>query len=138
MSALLKFNLFLLEVVDVGALGSHSLEVNISRNSASGDLGELSVNIEGEGAKLADIDRLSLAEVVVEVGDKSSPDDHHLNLKVRMSEFIMCYQIISLNTYLGFGFEGFLVRIGSLGGAVMFARVLVSILENPKHKNDII
>jgi hypothetical protein len=55
-SALLKFNLFLLEVVDVGALGSYSLEVNISRNSASGDLGELSINIKGEGAKLADID----------------------------------------------------------------------------------
>lgn len=45
-----------LEVVDVGALGSYSLEVNISRNSASGDLGELSINIKGEGAKLADID----------------------------------------------------------------------------------
>lgn len=55
MSALLKFNLFLLEVVDVGALSSYSLEVNISRNSASGDLGEFGVNIEGECAKLADI-----------------------------------------------------------------------------------
>jgi hypothetical protein len=39
-----------------------------------------------------------------------------------------------LNTYLCFGFEGFLVRVGSLGGAVMFTRVLVSILENPKNK----
>jgi hypothetical protein len=65
-------------VVDVLALGTLLANSNIGVNFAAGDLGEFSYNVECEGAEVADVHGLSLAKIVVKVGDKGFPYDKHL------------------------------------------------------------
>lgn len=60
------------------AFGTLVYNINIGVDFAAGDLGEFGFNVKGESAEVADVDGLSLAEVVVEVGDKGFPDDKHL------------------------------------------------------------
>lgn len=60
------------------ALGLLGAEVRVWVDDALRDLGQLGVNVEREGAELADVDALALAQVVVEVGYQSSPHDEHL------------------------------------------------------------
>ena len=65
-------------MVDVLAL--HTLGSNVSAgiNHTLGDVGQVSLNVESEGAELADVHALTSAEVVVEVGHEGAPDDEHL------------------------------------------------------------
>jgi len=65
-------------MMDVSTLGSNGLKVNGGADLTARDLGEFRLNIKGEGTKLADVDTLTLAEVVVKIGDKSSPNNEHL------------------------------------------------------------
>jgi hypothetical protein len=76
-------NLCLLKVVNVLALSSLGLVVNVGAHSAVAHLGQLSVNVEGKGAELAYIDRVALAEVLVEVGYETAPNDQHLKSCVK-------------------------------------------------------
>lgn len=61
-------------------LSLHSLGVNIilEANLAIADLGQLGVNIESKGSKFADVNRVTAAEGVVQVGNETSPNDQHL------------------------------------------------------------
>lgn len=98
-----------LGMMDVSTLGSNGLKVNGGADLTARDLGEFRLNIKGEGTKLADVDTLTLAEIVVKIGDKSSPNNEHLGLRL--------YWL--------------LVGVGPLGGSVVLSGVLGSILENP-------
>ena len=49
-----------------------------------GDLGQLCVNIESEGTELLDVDRVALAELLVDIGHETSPDDEHLKIRVTL------------------------------------------------------
>ena len=67
----------------MGVLAGGTLRVHIgvSRDLASGNLWQLSLDVEGEGTKLLDIDTLASTELVVQVGDEGPPDDLHLRNK---------------------------------------------------------
>jgi hypothetical protein len=102
------------KVVNMFALRSLGLVINIGVDSAVVNLGQFSVDIESEGAELADIDGVATTECLVKVGDETTPDDQHLR----------------------FGFKRLLVSACTLSGIVVLSRVLVSILKNPlKHKS---
>ena len=60
------------------ALGTLTGDIDVGVDIAAGDLGQLSVNVEGESTEAADVNGLALAEVAVEVGDEGFPDDKHL------------------------------------------------------------
>lgn len=60
-----------LEVVDMLALLDLRTHVLVDINlTATGDLGKLSSNIEGEGTELADVDATAGSHVVVQVLDE--------------------------------------------------------------------
>jgi len=68
--------------MNVLALGLLSAEVRVRVDDALRDLGQLGVNVEREGAELADVDALALAQVVVQVGYQSSPHNEHLHDRI--------------------------------------------------------
>ena len=70
-------------MMNVLALSSVSLEINIGAHSASANLGQLCINIESESTELADVNGVALAEVLVEVSHKAAPDDQHLQSRVK-------------------------------------------------------
>jgi len=55
------------------------MEVSSRINSLVGDVGKVSLNIKGEGSELSNVNTLTCTEVVVKIGNKGSPNDHHLN-----------------------------------------------------------
>ena len=65
--------------MDVLALGSLGVNVDLHADLAGADLGELSVNVEGEGSKLFNVDGVATAESVVQIGNKTTPDNQHLS-----------------------------------------------------------
>ncbi len=60
------------------ALGPLRLQVDGGADHAGGNLGQLCLDVESEGSELADVDTLASPQVVVEIGDETSPDDKHL------------------------------------------------------------
>ena len=59
---------------------SAALEVNTHVDLSLGNLGQLSINVEGKCTKFTNVDGVALAKSVIEVGDESSPDDKHLTV----------------------------------------------------------
>lgn len=76
--------------------------------AANGDLRELSVDVEGEGTKLADVDAFSACELFVEVRIEGLPDDQHLS----------------------FGLEGLLVSVGANSWVVVLTREVTRLFES--------
>ena len=60
------------------SLGSLSKDIDFGVNFAARDLGQLRLDVEGEGSEVAEVDGPAGAEVMVEVGHEGSPDDEHL------------------------------------------------------------
>ena len=102
----------LLQVVDVSAFSPSLVEVlhagPLSKDGVS-DLGQLSVNIESKSSESLDVDTPSGAQLLIQVGYEAPPNDEHLS----------------------FGLERLLVSDSPLSGSVVFARIVVTILEDP-------
>jgi hypothetical protein len=65
-----------MNILALSSLVCHVLvDVNLT---AHGDLGEFGVDIEGEGAELADVNGSASTHLVIHVLDEGSPDDEHL------------------------------------------------------------
>jgi len=97
-------------VVNVLSLGSSLIQFDFGLTEFSvADLRQLGGNVKGECTELLNVHALALAELLVKVSNEAAPHDYHLS----------------------FGFKGLLEGVGALGGAVVKARVLVTVLENP-------
>ena len=68
--------------MDVFAGSALRCHVRIGCDLAGGDVGEVGLDVEGESTELLDVDRLASTELIVEIGDQSSPDDLHLRNKM--------------------------------------------------------
>ena len=72
-----------LDVVDVLTLQEMSSTIDRRREVPSSDLRQLSLHVEGESAKLLDVDGFSSANVAVNILTQSLPDDHVLSLRLQ-------------------------------------------------------
>jgi hypothetical protein len=63
-------------VLAISSLGGH-IGVNVDL-AAHGNLGELSLDIKGEGTEFADVNGSSGTELVIHVLDEGSPDNEAL------------------------------------------------------------
>ena len=68
--------------MDVFAGGALCVHVRIGMDLTASDVGEVGLDVKGESTELLDVDRLASTELVVQVGDQSSPDDLHLSNKM--------------------------------------------------------
>ena len=64
--------------VDILADSSVHSKVTCWWNLSCGNSWQVSGDVKGEASKLADVHTLSLAEIVVKIGNHGSPDDQHL------------------------------------------------------------
>ena len=61
------------------ALGSLGMDIVVDVDAAAiRDFGELGLNVVNKGTKLADVDAATFLELVVQVGDESTPHNEHL------------------------------------------------------------
>lgn len=95
--------------VNVLALSTLGENVGFRVDLATGNLRELSGDIKGESTEVADVDRLALTKVLIEVSSKSFPDNKHLSLLLNR----------------------FLVAVGAFSGSVVHARESGTLSDNP-------
>ena len=98
-----------LQVMHILSFHSHSCKINLRADTSSRNLGQLSCHVEGEGTELLDVDTSAGSDVVAEVLAQRLPNNEHLSL----------------------GLQRLQVGAGALGGLIMTARVVVSVLKDP-------
>ena len=76
-------------MVDFLPCCSFSVEAGSKRSSSwTGDVGQIRLNVEGEGSEVLDIDSLTSTQLGVQVGDQCSPNDHHLEGEISVLAFM--------------------------------------------------
>lgn len=65
-------------MVNIFALSTLLLHVRAGTDVPSRNFGQFCANVKAESAKVANVDRVALAQVVVQVGGKCFPNDQHL------------------------------------------------------------
>lgn len=95
--------------MDVLAFGTLRENVGFRVDLTTRNLGKLGSDIEGKSAEVANINGLSLAEVLVKVSGKGLPDDKHLCLLLK----------------------GFLGGVGAFSRGVVHTGEVATFLDNP-------
>jgi hypothetical protein len=75
-------------VVDVLAQGSLGMDIVADVYAAAvADFRKFGFNVVNKGSKLANIDRATLLELLVQVGDERTPDYEHLRGNRKLQKF---------------------------------------------------